>query len=90
VMLDARQINMMPLNYSYGNIVESAHPGNVDSVFVAGRAVKRHGQLVGVDLADLERRVNGARDRLFERAGLSSDEHWMPRALPKTELANAG
>src|SRR3990167_988138 len=90
VMLDARHINMMPLNYSYGNIVESAHPGNVDSVFVAGRAVKRHGQLVGIDLANLERRVNAARDGLFERAGLSSDEHWMPRALPKTVFAEAG
>ncbi|MGO4581252.1 amidohydrolase family protein [Cupriavidus sp. 2TAF22] len=86
VLLNARDINMMPLNYSYGNIVESAHPGNVDSVFVAGRAVKRHGKLVGVDLDGLYRRVVAARDGLFEKAGLACDRHWMPAPLPKPDL----
>ena len=63
VLLSTRDVNMMPLNYSYGNIVESAHPGNVDSVFVAGRAVKRNGKLVDVDLDMLGRRVNGCERR---------------------------
>ncbi|MGT2509490.1 amidohydrolase family protein [Cupriavidus basilensis] len=85
VMLNARDINMMPLNYSYGNVVESAHPGNVDSVFVAGRAVKRHGKLLHVDLASLERKVASARDGLFTRAGLASDRHWMPAPLRKPD-----
>jgi cytosine/adenosine deaminase-related metal-dependent hydrolase len=85
VLLNTRDVNMMPLNYSYGAIVESAHPGNVDSVFVAGRPVKRNGKLLGVDLDDLNRRVNAARDGLFERAGLSCDRHWMPEPLKKPE-----
>jgi cytosine/adenosine deaminase-related metal-dependent hydrolase len=85
VLLNTRDVNMMPLNYSYGSIVESAHPGNVDSVFVAGRPVKRNGKLLGIDLDDLNRRVNATRDGLFDRAGLSCDRHWMPEPLKKPE-----
>jgi cytosine/adenosine deaminase-related metal-dependent hydrolase len=85
VLLDTRAVNMMPLNYSYGTIVESAHPGNVDSVFVAGRPVKRSGQLLGVDLARLHQRVDSARVGLFRRAALSYEQAWMPEALKKPD-----
>lgn len=85
VLLDTRDVNMMPLNYSYGNIVESAHPGNVDSVFVAGRAMKRNGKLVGVDLGDLNSRVTAARNKLFEKAGLDWSKPWVPTSLKKPE-----
>ena len=40
---------------------------NVDSVFIAGRAVKRNGQLLGVNLEQLERRAERARDELVNR-----------------------
>jgi 5-methylthioadenosine/S-adenosylhomocysteine deaminase len=86
VLLDTNTPNMMPVNYSYGCIVESAHPGNVDSVFVAGRALKRDGKLIGVDLDGLRRRVDAARDGLFERAGLTHDQHWMPKPHLKAEV----
>jgi 5-methylthioadenosine/S-adenosylhomocysteine deaminase len=89
VMINTRDVNMMPLNYSYGNIVESAHPGNVDSVFVAGRPVKRRGKLLGINLDDLNTRVNAARDGLFKRAGISSDEHWVPAPLKKPDALGA-
>lgn len=85
VLLDTRDVNMMPLNYSYGNIVESAHPGNVDSVFVAGRAMKRNGKLVGVDLGQLNTRVTAARNKLFEKAGLDWSKPWVPEALKKPD-----
>jgi cytosine/adenosine deaminase-related metal-dependent hydrolase len=81
ILIDTRDINMMPLNYPFGNIVESAHPGNVDTVLVAGREVKRNGKLVGVDLEDLERKVTASRDSLFARAGVQSDRYWVPRPL---------
>lgn len=86
VMLDTNSPNMMPLNYSYGTIVESAHPGNVDSVFVAGRAVKRNGKLIGVDMQSLRQKVDAARDGLFDRAGLAHGQHWMPKPLLKAEV----
>lgn len=43
-----------------------AHRGrNVDSVFVAGRAVKRDGRMLNVDVEALARKLYANRDRLF-------------------------
>ena len=67
------------MNNPYGAIVESAHAGNVDSVFVAGRARKRHGRLLDVDIPRLRRQVDQARDALFERAQVKPDGSWLPR-----------
>jgi hypothetical protein len=64
---------MFPLSSAVGSVVKGAHPGNVESVFVAGRAVKRAGRLVDVDMTDLRRRAEAARDGLITRAGLSLD-----------------
>jgi cytosine/adenosine deaminase-related metal-dependent hydrolase len=86
VLLDTNSPNMMPVNYSYGNIVESAHPGDVHTVMVAGRILKRHGKLVGVDLPALRKKIDAARDGLFERAGLPHDKHWMPKPHLKAEI----
>ncbi|HEV8654171.1 MAG TPA: amidohydrolase family protein [Candidatus Limnocylindria bacterium] len=66
--------NMFPLNTGAGTVVKGAHPGNVDTVFVAGRELKRGGQLVDVDLADLRRRAETCRDDLFTRAGVPQAE----------------
>ena len=40
---------------------------NVDSVFIAGNAVKRNGQLVGVDVGNILRQAEQARERLLAR-----------------------
>jgi cytosine/adenosine deaminase-related metal-dependent hydrolase len=79
VLIDTNSLNLMPMNNAYGIVVESAHAGNVDSVFVAGRPRKRGGRLVGVDVAALRRRVDAARDALFARAGVPTDGTWLPR-----------
>jgi cytosine/adenosine deaminase-related metal-dependent hydrolase len=50
--------------------VLAAHPGNVEHVFVAGRAVKRDGVLVGQDPAAAVARAEESRDRLLRRAGV--------------------
>jgi hypothetical protein len=42
---------------------------NVDTVFVAGKAVKRAGKLVGVDLAGVRRQAAASRDYLVGRLG---------------------
>jgi 5-methylthioadenosine/S-adenosylhomocysteine deaminase len=42
---------------------------NVDSVFIAGKAVKRNGHLVGVDVDRLLRRAERAREALLEKGG---------------------
>ena len=49
VLLKVNAINTAPMVDPIGTIVVFADTSNVDSVFVAGRAVKRNGQLVDVD-----------------------------------------
>ncbi|WP_394835264.1 amidohydrolase family protein [Pendulispora rubella] len=51
VLLRATDVNLAPVSSPADAIVLAAHPGNVDTVFVAGRVLKRGGRLV----ADVER-----------------------------------
>jgi 5-methylthioadenosine/S-adenosylhomocysteine deaminase len=44
VLLRADALSLTPLNDPVGAVVLAAHPGLVDSVFVAGRALKRDGR----------------------------------------------
>ncbi|HEY2657236.1 MAG TPA: amidohydrolase family protein [Solirubrobacteraceae bacterium] len=46
-------------------IVAGAHAGNVDTVIVAGRTVKRGGQLQGLDLESIRSELVTTRDRLL-------------------------
>jgi 5-methylthioadenosine/S-adenosylhomocysteine deaminase len=78
ILVDTNSLNLFPMNNPYGAIVESAHPGNVDSVFVAGVPRKRGGRLLDVDVRALRRRVDAARDGLFARAGVPADGTWLP------------
>ncbi len=57
--------NLLPCNDIAASIVGAGHPGNVDSVFVAGRLRKYQDRLVDVDIADLDHRARQSRDRLF-------------------------
>jgi 5-methylthioadenosine/S-adenosylhomocysteine deaminase len=43
----------------------------LDTVFIAGRAMKRHGKLVGVDLARIKRDAAASRDYLVGKLGWS-------------------
>lgn len=45
VLLRATDLNLWPVHNPVFSAVEFAHPGNVDTVLVAGRVVKRGGQL---------------------------------------------
>jgi hypothetical protein len=88
VLVDTNRLNLIPMNNPYGAIVEAAHAGNVDSVFVGGRARKRGGRLIGVDVPLLRRRVDAARDALFCRAGVEPDGSWLP--VPFSQGADIG
>jgi cytosine/adenosine deaminase-related metal-dependent hydrolase len=68
-----------PLNNPLGAVVYAAHPGLVDTVYVAGRCRKRAGRLVDVDMDDLLRQAVRSRDHLvsaFPEAG--SAHEWFP------------
>jgi cytosine/adenosine deaminase-related metal-dependent hydrolase len=62
VLLRSTDLNLVThLGDPIATVVTSAHPGNVDTVFVGGTAVKRNGELVSPSLA-------GALDALAESA----------------------
>ncbi|WP_400163321.1 amidohydrolase family protein [Brevibacillus sp. TJ4] len=70
IMLRTTDLNMFPVNDPIGTVVQCAHTGNVDSVFVAGKAVKRNGKMLHVDLAHLRKQANESRDYIFSRYGV--------------------
>ncbi len=78
IVLNTASLNMFPVNNPAGAVVEGAHIGNIDSVFVKGRAVKRHGKLVDIDITALRRRMESNVSALFARAGVARDGNWSP------------
>ncbi|MNF01772.1 hypothetical protein D3C80_2008140 [compost metagenome] len=56
----------MPVSDAVGAIVLAAHPGNVDSVYVAGRAVKRHGRMLHIDMEALRERALRSQRHVLE------------------------
>lgn len=84
ILLDAGNLSIFPVNNAVGTIVAAGHPGLVDSVFVAGKAVKRDGRLLGVDLPALRARILESRDRIAAAAGIAVDGSWSPgQAVPR-------
>jgi 5-methylthioadenosine/S-adenosylhomocysteine deaminase len=65
IIVDVQAPNLLPANDLAGSIVGAGHPGNVETVMVAGRLVKHGGHLIGVDLDDLRAQATQSRDRLF-------------------------
>jgi 5-methylthioadenosine/S-adenosylhomocysteine deaminase len=68
-VLRADTANTMPLNNAYGAIVTGMDTSNVDTVLVAGKIVKRHGKLVGVDLKRVRNEATAARDYVVGKMG---------------------
>jgi 5-methylthioadenosine/S-adenosylhomocysteine deaminase len=70
ILLRTDQLN--PMNNAVGAVVTSMGPQNVDTVLIAGKVMKRNGQLVGVDFARLVRLGDEARDRLYSNANVKN------------------
>lgn len=70
ILLRTKHINVGPINDAVGAVVLGMDSSNVDSVWIAGRAVKRNGKLVGVDVNRLLRQADQAREALRHRVGL--------------------
>jgi cytosine/adenosine deaminase-related metal-dependent hydrolase len=69
VMLRLDAINVLPVNNAYGAIVLGMDTSNVDTVIIRGTIRKRHGQLVGVDLARINRLAEQSRDYILGKTG---------------------
>jgi cytosine/adenosine deaminase-related metal-dependent hydrolase len=64
VLVRTTDLNTAPLNNPLATVTTFAHPGNVDTVFVAGQVRKFRGELVGQDLDAMRGLVEASRDRL--------------------------
>jgi len=69
VMLRTDRLDVWPLNNAPMAVVNMMNPSHVDTVFIAGKAKKWRGNLVGVDVARVLRLVAEARDAVLRRAG---------------------
>jgi 5-methylthioadenosine/S-adenosylhomocysteine deaminase len=67
IVLRTTQPNVAPVNNTVGAVVLGMDSSNVESVFVAGKAVKWRGQLVGVDVEGLQHRAERAREALLAK-----------------------
>jgi len=72
IMLRTDTINVAPMNDAYAAVVLAMDTSNVDTVIVDGQVRKRHGQLVGVDLARLRQQAQASRDYIAQKAGWPS------------------
>jgi len=77
VVLRADTPNLAPLSDPVGAIVHSAGTHNVDSVYVAGRPVKRGGAFVDIDVPSVIARASASHDYLLRAAGVV-DRDWCP------------
>ena len=73
VLLNVNAINTVPMVDPIGTIVVFADTSNVDSVFVAGQAVKRNGKLVDVDLKKTFSKLDESRNHILGEGELLPD-----------------
>jgi len=71
IMLRTDRINVLPINDPIGVVVRGMDSSNVDSVFIAGKARKRRGQLLDVDLERVKRLAYQSRDYVVEKSGFT-------------------
>jgi len=67
IVLDARNINLWPMNNVPGTIVTMMNPRHVRDVLIAGKVVYWKGKLLGWDVEQLLRRIEQARERVLAR-----------------------
>jgi len=69
IVIRGEDLNNMPVNNAVGTIVLATESRNIDMVFVAGRARKWRGSLLGHDIDALRRMVRESRDDIAAKVG---------------------
>jgi cytosine/adenosine deaminase-related metal-dependent hydrolase len=69
VLLRTDRINVTPLNDPATAVVAGMDTGNVDTVIIAGRVMKRGGSLMHVDWPAVRRMASESRDYVIEKSG---------------------
>ena len=79
VVLDARNINIWPINNVPGTIVTMMNPRHVRDVVIAGKVVYWKGKHVGWDVDKLLGQIEQARDRVLTRINGHAKSGQLPR-----------
>lgn len=74
ILLRTDRPNIFPVNDPIGAVVWGMDTSNVDTVMVAGRILKRNGQLVGVDLNRVRQLAEQSRDYVVSKSGFRLPE----------------
>jgi cytosine/adenosine deaminase-related metal-dependent hydrolase/ribose/xylose/arabinose/galactoside ABC-type transport system permease subunit len=69
ILLRTDRLNVTPLNDPATAVVAGMDTGNVDTVFIAGRVMKRHGELLHVDWPAVRRMAAESRDHVVAKSG---------------------
>jgi 5-methylthioadenosine/S-adenosylhomocysteine deaminase len=69
IMLRTDRINVTPLNDPATAVVAGMDTGNVDTVMIDGRLMKRHGELLHVDWPAVKRMAAESRDHVIAKSG---------------------
>lgn len=88
VLLRTDAIHMTPAIDAVGAVVLQANSSDVDTVFVAGRCVKKDGRLVGVDWPALSERLQASSRRIvggMQSVSLASIEDLASQLMPRLE-----
>jgi len=68
VCIRATDLNVGPALDPVAAVVMAAHEGNVDSVMVAGKFVKRHGVMTNVDVSSVHDAARKSQERILTRS----------------------
>lgn len=69
IMLRTDRMNVTPLNDPATALVAGMDTGNVDTVLIGGRMMKRHGELLHVDWQAVKRMALESRDYVVNKSG---------------------
>jgi 5-methylthioadenosine/S-adenosylhomocysteine deaminase len=69
ILLRTDRFNVTPLNDPATAVVSGMDTGNVDTVMIGGRMMKRDGELLHVDWPAVRRMAADSRDHVIERSG---------------------
>jgi 5-methylthioadenosine/S-adenosylhomocysteine deaminase len=77
---------MFPILNPYGHVAFQAQRGDVDTVMVNGKLVKRDHKLIGIDLAAARQKVEATVDHLIGQMGEDSWNRGMYPDIPETKI----
>ena len=72
IMIRMNALNMWPVHDPVASVVTQANAANIDSVFVAGKAVKRNGRLLYPNLPGLRQQATRAANYVYGKALINS------------------